>query len=778
MKTKLKILIGALSITSFVMCSKEDITIAPEQDNLQSVEFGISRQTDISTQSRASITANGDMRVMQWSQGDKLSAWVEGNATSHHLDMSEFIDPNGQYATFAGELPVSGNVRMIYPYTPLAITDATSSYSIDISSQKVDLASAGAAYVDHASKLYMISNSVELASYDPATELSLTHLNTTLDLKFSIKTIAAGYEIFLSRVVVSGGKIYPKGEVNFADASVVPSTGDIAINIENSPSIVAGELYTLPISLFPFSIDAGDAITLTLYYDYVVSESGVVTHKKLATTKSYDTYIGEFKAGEYNTLTLALTNHSGNITDNSLLGLGTESDPYLISDAANFASFAADIRSGTNIDSYYKLTNDIDISTLSHSASVVGASGTAATTKHFAGVFDGDNFTISGVNLAFEATEATSALFPCSAGATIKNLNVVGDIIARGITGGIVGSASGTLPTTISNCTFAGSISNTTSNSAIVGGIIGRSSTDNGIAIIDGCTNYATINFESTTIAGSAGVAGVVGLIEAGVISSCANYGSINFGDTGVVSMGGVVGEIGHSTTTMAKILNCYNQGAITSTSAAVINLGGIVGETIMTEVNNCYTTGSISHVSTTTTNVRTDVGRSANNSTVANTYTATEVVANLADGSDILSRGDKIAQANMELADFVSTLNNVASEIDGAYNWVLVEGSAPTLQYGVAPQLGGVEIGSWVEYASPNFGGGLGSEASPYRVTSAYELAYLAVRVAAGDSMAGIYIELCCNIDLSAHLWTPITGFAGVFDYNGYAISSGESIF
>ncbi len=75
------------------------------------------------------------------------------------------------------------------------------------------------------------------------------------------------------------------------------------------------------------------------------------------------------------------------------------------------------------------------------------------------------------------------------------------------------------------------------------------------------------------------------------------------------------------------------------------------------------------------------------------------------------------------------------------------------------------------------HFSGGAGTEASPYLIGSAEELAFLAYQVNEnGQTFAGKYFALTANIDLSQYYWQPIgTGssrpFAGNFDGATYYI-------
>ena len=92
---------------------------------------------------------------------------------------------------------------------------------------------------------------------------------------------------------------------------------------------------------------------------------------------------------------------------------------------------------------------------------------------------------------------------------------------------------------------------------------------------------------------------------------------------------------------------------------------------------------------------------------------------------------------------------------------------------------------GNWSDYAATDFAGGTGTKEDPYRIGTAEQLAKLSKDVAAGTSYEGMYFKLESNIDLSAHIWSPIgvyrwpssgttisAPFRGFFDGNHCTIS------
>ena len=94
---------------------------------------------------------------------------------------------------------------------------------------------------------------------------------------------------------------------------------------------------------------------------------------------------------------------------------------------------------------------------------------------------------------------------------------------------------------------------------------------------------------------------------------------------------------------------------------------------------------------------------------------------------------------------------------------------------------------GLWTDYVASAFDGGSGTKADPYRIATAEQLALLAKDVNSGvdgETHEKEYFILKNDIDLSAHVWTPIgyeswasgggsaQSFKGYFDGNGKKIT------
>ena len=214
--------------------------------------------------------------------------------------------------------------------------------------------------------------------------------------------------------------------------------------------------------------------------------------------------------------------------------------------------------------------------------------------KYYAGTFDGNGHTISG--LYFNNPNSYGVgLFGLATGATIKNVGVV-DSYFKGyeMVGGVCGYISGTITNcynisdvngyssvggvcgyisgTIENCYNAGKVSGDSN----VGGVCGK---NNGT--ITNCYNTVDVNGKET-------VGGVCGYNDKGHIANCYNTGEVK-GSVENGYVGGVCGENYYGT-----ITNCYNTGKVNG-SVGNGYVGGVSGYNDNGTIANCYNIGEVS---------------------------------------------------------------------------------------------------------------------------------------------------------------------------------------
>ena len=187
----------------------------------------------------------------------------------------------------------------------------------------------------------------------------------------------------------------------------------------------------------------------------------------------------------------------------------------------------------------------------------------------FAGTFDGNGHTISGLN-------GSNGLFGFVNGATIKNLKVEGTISGptTGI-GGIVGKTQGKV--TITNCSFTGSVSATNSGSSnAAGGIVGR--VNAGTLKVENCANHATVTAEKASAAGIIGYGGSNKV----TITNCYNDGAIS----GQWYPSGICAQ---NTNNKSTIQECFNSGSISNTNGGTYHAG--ISANFKRSATDCYRT-------------------------------------------------------------------------------------------------------------------------------------------------------------------------------------------
>lgn len=270
-------------------------------------------------------------------------------------------------------------------------------------------------------------------------------------------------------------------------------------------------------------------------------------------------------------------------------GTGTESDPYIISNASQLQAFRDSVNSANTYEGMYvALSSDIDISGqqwIPIGTAKRSGNGIAQGSNSFAGVFDGGGHTINGLTITPSGTQAEDpdyalGLFGAVMGGTVENLNL-SDVKISCSLGELEGGAVGLLSNsgTVSNVTVSGQISGKSG----IGGVVGRM-TANGT--ISECTNNAAV----TELSGTGNIGGIVGAayyVPEGSymsIDRCINNGTIS----GANDVGGIVGLC------CAFVSDCTNNGLIAGSSYAtggiageIKNYGGVVNSTNSADITN-----------------------------------------------------------------------------------------------------------------------------------------------------------------------------------------------
>lgn len=201
--------------------------------------------------------------------------------------------------------------------------------------------------------------------------------------------------------------------------------------------------------------------------------------------------------------------------------------------------------------------------------------------KSFAGTFDGQEHTISGLYID-ESDGIALGLFGDVSG-TVKNLTVTGEINGSSVVGGIAASCDGA----ITNCH-----SDVTINAQReAGGIVGTLANGGVISLCENTGNIKISNKE--TYAG-----GIAGHNIEGTIKDCSNSGKIENGTDGFRNrLGGIAGfldngTIESSTNTGEVISNATDASYTGDTTQNYV--GGIVGYNSYGTVKSCTNNGRV----------------------------------------------------------------------------------------------------------------------------------------------------------------------------------------
>lgn len=275
-------------------------------------------------------------------------------------------------------------------------------------------------------------------------------------------------------------------------------------------------------------------------------------------------------------------------------GSGTENDPYLIYTASDLAN--------VNSYSYYKIMNDIDVSSWIYTnSSTTGWIPIGMNSGVSMKQLDGNGKTISG--LWTNSTTNNYGLISTANDATIKNLTIniaSGKQVKGGSqTGVVVGLASGT---TFENITINGKCTGTSS----VAGIAGKSTnstfsncsvtstmtgTDNVAGIVGWSSGSTLTNCTSNvTINGTKYLGGIAGYSESNTYTYCNSSGTIK----STTSNGYVGGIIGKAQTTTNTISKCFSNANVTGTTY----IGGLVGNGV-NSITESYSSGVVTGTKT-----------------------------------------------------------------------------------------------------------------------------------------------------------------------------------
>ena len=249
-----------------------------------------------------------------------------------------------------------------------------------------------------------------------------------------------------------------------ADEKVVPIQNNLTVStavvngIKTRYDVVEGSTVSLDYTVVDL-----DGNTLVKGTDYTAS------------FKSGDTEVTDItEEGTYTLTITGIGSYRGTKTCSilakakTLTGSGTESSPYILSTADDWAAFVTYVSEGADSSVHFKLSDDWD-----NSESPVTAAVGTTDTKPFTGTFDGNGKTL---NINITATVNGYGVFRHIENATIKNLTVAGTIDGGSdkykILGGLAGYARGQC--LITDCTVSTTIKTGYIGDSSLGGFLGE----------------------------------------------------------------------------------------------------------------------------------------------------------------------------------------------------------------------------------------------------------------------------------------------------------------
>ena len=361
----------------------------------------------------------------------------------------------------------------------------------------------------------------------------------------------------------------------------------------------------------------------------------------------------------------------------------------------------------SNLSGNYALRNGIDATNTAENDFI--AIGTTA--NPFTGKLDGlaDN-KVEGVDFSIfdlhvsknnETDTNTSqniGLFGVTAGTTLRNLTFVSGSaegsnnvgILAGTTKSRIDNDGNTIATTIENIKNSANVKGTGTNSANIGGIIGRAEDD---TIIKNMVNTGAVS-------GNSSVGGIVGSMEGGSLDNAQNLGQIrgtaaentvnNSHDIGGIvgsaqnaalsnveniltvaggyNVGGIVGSLSSDSTKTASIENAVNSGSVTAEGY---------------DTNGTYTY----HTNDTQDNLDTR----ANGTTLNTTYNTASISVYEANAGGIVGSSSGAALSSVNLSGVTNTGNIKTSQESSSET---VNNVSQTYDYYIAGNVGGI-VGS-----------------------------------------------------------------------------------
>ena len=591
MKTNrfIAVALATLFIAAFNACTKEETPAAPE---VPGVGENLVELTLTATQYADDAEAEPTSAALKSTFNGAQLGWEADDLVAIYDGTAKrqftIVSIEGGVATLTGMIsPDATDLYAVFPYSAASDVLPTSEGQVSLNLPSVQTLAEGKNFDEDA---FVTVGKVQDGNVVLKNAISVLKLNIPEGVS-SVRLQGFAYENIAGGVYSSSDAAAAEGEVS---SVILMPAGE---------SFAAGEHY---IALLPTKFTAG--------FKVVYSKEGAMAVVKTTTPVEFP------RKGGFD-----ITGSTANLTwlANPIM---TEAD--LRAYFANQDAFAGETA---------KLGQNITLAS-------------AWTPVTLTGLFDGQKYTISGVNVSakgnvgffanvktgavvknltiegtIEAVNPSSAAKSCVGFAGLvsgtvwncvnkANITLAADIKYQGLVGGIAGNViSGG---TVHGCTNKGSITTTGTagtESWYIGGIAGYIgdpasagwSNNNAGGTLTSCVNEGTMNIDNAYLEA---IGGIVGMYRGGSITGCENKGSFAIAKTRADKgsyLGGVAGYIQNRSGKKLAISGCTNSATIDLTGAATTlsSVGGIVGmahhQDFAAEVSECYNKGAISVSST-----------------------------------------------------------------------------------------------------------------------------------------------------------------------------------
>ncbi|MFR9523775.1 MAG: DNA/RNA non-specific endonuclease [Rikenellaceae bacterium] len=293
MKSRI-LLIAAL----FVAVGCQVVTVSQDLNLGQGVLRTISVAGPSAAQSRVSITPDDDNALwsVEWCDKDQIALCSTDNIDLFTVNYLSDVD--NSTAEFSGTTSVNGG-RLVYPYTDGAISG--DSYSIDLSLQNYDVQDP---YNALGQTIPLVSDGlVDLAVASPSA--TMRHIGAALTLNFKFSDLEQDATYAVERITLKGlpatGTFDIGGDVDDVDF-LTTTSGDIALEVANSPLLVEEEIYSYNLSILPFSIAVGEGLELVVKFSKSVGGGEPTLFECSCTLENDGESSIDFVRGAYHTI--------------------------------------------------------------------------------------------------------------------------------------------------------------------------------------------------------------------------------------------------------------------------------------------------------------------------------------------------------------------------------------------------------------------------------------------------------------------------------------------